>query len=170
MRKKVLFEHPGADLRVFIVWADMLASDGVQPVEGVSQMFRDGRAGQYHDPMRHAGLAFATGPFAGYIAQAAASVPPDHPLRAMLTQRPAGDAPLWDVYMYFDPGQEWDAAPPRPVRWIKQVYYEPGKDSLFWRDDFAAPPIEGDLTRAIERITNEFLAASSKNAEFLIRD
>ena len=56
----------------------------------------------------------------------------------------------WDIYLLYEPGIEWKGSVPAPARWVRQValYGKPtggGVQSLMWKNDYAAPPVDGNL-------------------------
>jgi hypothetical protein len=132
----------------------MLQADNATTAREAARAFSDPRVRQYHDPGRIVGTAFARAAFPGYLTQAASTLPEGDPLRLHLETRPA-DSPLWDVYLFYDPGADWKTDPPRPSRWIKQVMFDREEGSLIWENDFTRAPRMVDLVKAIEVAANE---------------
>jgi len=96
------------DVRVTIVWIDMLADDSANAAASAKRMFDDGRVTQFHDQQRIAGKAFARS--LGW---------------------PAGTA--WDVYMFYESAAVWDDAPPAPAAWAHQLAGHPHADASRYR-------------------------------------
>lgn len=107
LRESVLESYPDADLRVDIVWMEMLPSDCPESAVGAAQLFDDQRVRHFYDASKVAGRGFAQGLL------------------------PIGVA--WDIYMFYPPGERWSDGPPRPARWAHQLgridpqHYHPGE-------------------------------------------
>jgi hypothetical protein len=97
IRASILEAYPDADLRVSIVWIDMLPTDNEAAAQRSAAIFDDPRVKQFHDPDRAAGLAIADG---------------------LLF---AGAGPAWDIYLYYDLDAEWTNRPPKPAEWFHQL-------------------------------------------------
>ena len=84
------------DLRVAIVWLDMLPSDCEVEVRSAMNRLNDDRVRHFYDPRQMAGRMFA---------------------RGLL---PVGVA--WDIYLFYGDGVTWERErPPRPTTWAHQL-------------------------------------------------
>lgn len=153
---------PESEFRVTLIWVDMLKSDTEPTAQRAAQAFRDPRVRHFHDPRRVVGSAFARDVFAGYLAKAAAILPEGDALRLHLEGRPV-DAPLWDIYLFYGPGANWNTAPPQPSRWIKQMMLDRDGRSLIWENDFGRPPRTVDLMKEIELEAKEWLSPTAES-------
>lgn len=126
----VLEAFPEADLRLFVVWTDVLSEDGAAGALRSSGIFAgDGRVVQFHDPARVAGRALA--PLVGMPALSDVARELGQPLESFeATMSPAfvrGPACLFDTLLFYGPEATWDAppaAPPAPEEWVTQL--DPG--------------------------------------------
>jgi hypothetical protein len=89
-------EAPDADLAAMIVWVEMLPEDGEADVEALAGEMTDRRIGWFHDPKRRAGQAIAA-------------------------SLGAPGKVVWDVYLFFGAGAEWNDQPPAPLQWVHQL-------------------------------------------------
>lgn len=168
MLKAILEQFPNARFGVTLVWLNMLEADSETAAHNAAQMFRDPRVRHYHDPRRLVGTTFARQVFPGYLAKAAATFPKGDPLRLQLESR-SPDSPLWDIYFFYGSGATWKDTPPRPNRWIKQLYLDPEGKSLLWKDDFGQAPKFADLMDEIGAMARKWLALTENAAPSLTR-
>ncbi len=99
MQKSILEHFPDTDIRVSMVWIEMLPTDSFEAARKAASELTDPRVRHYFDPrtVRHAGTALADG-----ILQ-------------------PGRGPPWDVYLFYDQDAVWGAGPPPPVEWWHQL-------------------------------------------------
>ncbi len=97
VNESVVNAYPSADVSIFIVWIDILATDDYAAAQRMTVVFNDPRVRQFHDPNRLVGDAFAKG---------------------LLDQPPA-----WDMYLLYaaSPQQLWVDYPPKPTNWMHQL-------------------------------------------------
>jgi hypothetical protein len=88
VQKEILGRHPDADLRVYVVWLPVLATDERFQV---ADLLVDPRATHFWDGRRLVSDALA----------GVAGVPED--------------GLLWDAFLVFAPGVSWEDAPPEPA-------------------------------------------------------
>ena len=95
----MLEAFPKTDVRVAIVWIDMLPGDDADAARKSAGIFEDDRVTHFHDPRatRLAGNAFG---------------------RRLLAP---GAGPAWDVYLFFNGDAEWTDEPPDPADWMHQL-------------------------------------------------
>ena len=176
MAKSVLEAYPDSDVSVTIVWESMLGSDTEAAARQSSAIFDDPRVRQFWDPNRRSGITFSRDVFPNMLRDTAASVPDDMPFLQGLKDRakaPPGSAPLWDVVFLYEKGATWKDRPPKPDHWTKQVAFFGGRTDgttgLFWRDDFAKPPLESDwyeeLTLEMKKLTGKQPTTTTARAE-----
>ena len=140
----------GASVEVFIVWAPMLGSDGAAAASASAPALAASQVHQYWDPQRRVGTALRRGVFPDAAERMKRSVPKGHFMAEQVCQRDATQ-PEWDIYLLYDAGTEWKGSMPAPARWVRQValYSKPaagdGGQSLMWKNDYAAAPVEGSL-------------------------
>ena len=91
VNESVVNAYPRADVSIFIVWIDILATDDYAAAQRMAGIFNDPRVRQFHDPNRLLGDAFAKG---------------------LLDEPPA-----WDRYLRYAarPPQLWVAYSPTPA-------------------------------------------------------
>ena len=151
----------------------MLPSDNEAAARESSLIFDDPRVRQFWDPNRRSGTAYSRDTFPNMLRDAAASIPDDMTMLQGLKDRakaPPESVPLWDVAFLYNKGATWQDQPPQPDHWTKQVLYygerDDGVTGVFWRNDFARPPVESDwfeeLTRGMKKMTGQ--PPSPKNA------
>lgn len=154
--KQKLADHKNLD--VTIVWSPMMESDNEAAARDAERMLKGTRVTHYYDPGRRVGLAFRRDVFPDAFEHAMASLPADHWLKHEFAVRGPdySGQPEWDIYMFFDRGVKWAATPPRPFHFIRHMgrIGENG-ESLMWIDDYAKPPVEGDLIREVGRVYQE---------------
>jgi hypothetical protein len=99
VQKSILTDFPDTGVSLSVIWIDMLPTDNAEQAQKMANTIRDPRVRHFHDPRasRLAGRAFARG----------------------LLSPAAG--PAWDIYMFYEKGQEWRDGPPRPVEWMHQL-------------------------------------------------
>jgi hypothetical protein len=97
VQESVLDAYPDAALSVTIIWVDMLRADGEAAASKSAQIFDDVRVTQFYDPTFRSSKVFA---------------------KDVLH---ADGGPAWDMYLYYEPGATWDAAPPKPEEWYHQL-------------------------------------------------
>ncbi|HXV13147.1 MAG TPA: hypothetical protein VEC56_02980 [Candidatus Krumholzibacteria bacterium] len=155
MKQKVV-GRKGID--VTIVWAPMMEGDDEAAAREAARMFDKKHVAHFYDPERRVGLAYRREVFPNAYDEALASLPADHWLRDVLLERGReyGDRPEWDIYMFFDRGAKWMAAPPRPIHFVRHLgrVGENG-ESLMWVDGYGREPVEGDLANEIQRLARE---------------
>jgi hypothetical protein len=95
VQKEILEEHPGSDLRVYVIWFSMLEGDSRSGWDEC--VMSDPRATHLWDQRRLASRAFA-----GEVEGAA--------------------PPVWDAYLLYGPGVTWDDELPRPLSSGYTVY------------------------------------------------
>jgi hypothetical protein len=95
VQKEILEEHLDSDLRVYVVWFNMLSGDNRSGWDRC--VMSDPRATHLWDERHLASRAFA-----GEVEGAA--------------------APVWDAYLLYSPGVTWDDGPPRPISSGYTVY------------------------------------------------
>ncbi|MCH8821994.1 MAG: heavy-metal-associated domain-containing protein [Planctomycetes bacterium] len=97
VNESVVNAYPSADVSIFIVWIDILATDDSTTAQRMTGIFSDPRVRQFHDPNRLVGDAFAKG---------------------LLDEPPA-----WDMYLLYAASQQqlWDDYPPVPTNWMHQL-------------------------------------------------
>jgi hypothetical protein len=163
VRDAIRKDPGGEGLAVFVVWIDILPADSVEAAREMSRLFRrDAQVRQFHDPARRVGLALAREAFPGYLETAAAALSEDDPLAAAI-DRAEGAPPIWDAYLFYDPGVSWTDRIPAPGRWVVQVGYEEDGPSRLWMDDFSRPPADGDLVKILRDLVREQLARSEED-------
>src|SRR5918993_2981534 len=95
LRQALLEEHSDSDVRVYVVWFNMLSGDSRSGWDEC--VMSDPRANHLWDEKRLASRAFA-----GEVEGA--------------------PAPVWDAYLLYDPGATWDDAPTTPISSGYTVY------------------------------------------------
>jgi len=95
VQKEILEEHPDSDLRVYVVWFNMLSGDSRSGWDEC--VMSDPRATHLWDQKRLASRAFA-----GEVEGAA--------------------PPVWDAYLLYGPEAAWGDEPPRPISSGYTVY------------------------------------------------
>jgi len=152
VQKEIVKAGRSADVRVYFVWLPMLSDDNENEARSIARSLGASRARHFYDPQRRAGIAFVEDHFQGYMREALAELPKEHPLRERLAQRveaSASESPLWDAVMYFAPSAEWNSKSPRPHWWAKQIGFygegAPGKPTgQFLRNQIEDGPVESD--------------------------
>lgn len=84
MRSNVLEKYPSSDVRVYVVWFDMMAGDSRNLVD--RRVLNDRRVTNYYDPGRLAGSWFAT-------------------------HVETGGGIVWDAYYLYGPEAAWTSSP-----------------------------------------------------------
>ena len=97
INESVVKAYPAAEVGIYVVWIDILATDDYAAAQRVTGIFNDPRVIQFHDPNRLVGDAFAPG----------------------LIEQP----PAWDMYLLYaaTPRQRWVDHPPKPAAWMHQL-------------------------------------------------
>lgn len=95
MQKEILEEHPDSDVRVYVVWFNMLSGDSRSGWDEC--VMSDPRANHLWDEKRLASRAFA-----GEVEGAA--------------------APVWDAYLLYGPETTWRGDLSRPINSGYTVY------------------------------------------------
>ncbi|HEU4365961.1 MAG TPA: hypothetical protein VFT13_10920 [Candidatus Krumholzibacteria bacterium] len=163
MKQELVDRYPGDSLVVTIVWSPMMPGDSEDAAREASRMFDSTRVEQCYDPNRRVGDVLRRRVFSHAYDQALASLPADHWLRESMPQMKSRyeKSPEWDIYMFFEPGLEWNDAPPRPTRFVRhlgRVIEKNGERlSLMWIDGYDNPPVEGNLPTEIGRLGRELL-------------
>ena len=95
VQRQILEEHPHSDLKVYVVWFDMLAGDSRQGWDGY--LVSDPRATNLWDQ--------------------------EHLVSRTLGDDVQGASqPVWDAYLLYGPEASWGKEPPRPVDTGSTVY------------------------------------------------
>ncbi len=100
VQQEILEEHPASDLKVYVVWFNMLEGDSREGWDGY--VIFDPRATNLWDEDRL--VSRTLGP----------SVEGASP-------------PVWDAYLLYSPRSTWGEGPPRPVSTGFTVYGERGR-------------------------------------------
>ena len=95
MQRDILEEHPGSDLKVYVVWFNMLEEDSRE--EWDSCTVSDPRATNLWDEDRLTSAAL------GPSVKGAAP-------------------PVWDAYLLYGPNARWSSAPPSPISTGATIY------------------------------------------------
>jgi hypothetical protein len=98
---KVLAKLDAPDLRVYAVWAPILATDARLTVWRASTRLPDGRVRHFWDAD-------------GALVKAYSRI-----------LRLGQSLPAWDVYLVFDRNAEWSDQPPAPEDWMHQLPLTP---------------------------------------------
>ena len=101
---------PDAALELLVVWTALKESDTIEAARRAVGKFRDARVKQFFDPRQRAGKAIAEQ--LGYEGRI-----------------------VWDIYLFYPPGAEWQEAPPGPEVYMHQLrnsWADP--DRLFEKD------------------------------------
>jgi hypothetical protein len=165
VKQELVDRYSSDSLAVTIVWSPMMTGDSEETARVSATMFDSVRVEQFYDPERRVGNEFRRLVFPDAYDKALSSLPADHWLRESMPQMKARYAtgPEWDIYMFFDPVNEWKEAPPRPTRFVRHVGRVIEKDderlSLMWIDDYSNPPVEGSLPVEIDRLASSLLQA-----------
>ena len=107
-------------LRLFVVWAPMLAPDNDAAAREAVNLFSGLAVSQFYDPERRLGDTFRKDVFPRAADEMRESLPHGHYLEPSLAGRP-NDAPEWDIYMFFDAATAWTSLTPRPGHWVRQI-------------------------------------------------
>jgi len=159
---ELIDHYKGVDFAVSIVWAPMLEGDDEASAREAAQMFDDPRVVQYWDPERFVGYLYRFDVFAEGAAQMAASLWPSHPFYESMQKRADTDhdRPEWDLYMWFEPGLEWEKDAVAPSRFIRQFahWQEGGATlSLMWIDSMESAPATSNLADMMGSIMHELI-------------
>jgi copper chaperone CopZ len=146
----------GDTVDVFVVWAPMLEGDGSGPASTSSAVLAAPHVRQYWDPARHVGTALRKDVFPDAVDQMQRSIPKEHFLEPYLLGRDKTQ-PEWDIYLFFEPGIDWNDRAPVPSRWVRQTALFPSNQggeptSVLWANDYASAPVEGSLTEHLRRL------------------
>ena len=98
MQQSVLKDFPDADVSVSIVWIQMPDfNDNETTSRKIAESFSDPRVKHFYDPFpaHLVGKAFAHGRISR--------------------------GPAWDIYFFYEQGQEWTEGPPEPAEWMHQL-------------------------------------------------
>ena len=153
IRESILKELPDTDISVHVVWLPMLSSDDEAAAYRSASLLDDPRVQQYWDSERSSGWAYSRQVFPDRSEKMLQALPGDHVLRRYAG---AGEGPLWDIYMLYQPGIEWSDGPAEPTSWVMQTI--PG-EVLIWKNDFGKPPFGSSLEQEIRILMQEALAA-----------
>jgi hypothetical protein len=100
VQKRILEDHPHSDIKVYVVWFNMLSGDSREGRDGY--LVPDSRATNLWDE--------------------------DHLTSAALGPSVKGAAPpVWDAYLLYGPDARWSSAPPRPISTGATIYATRGK-------------------------------------------
>ena len=123
----ILTGHPEADISLSIVWIPMLEGDTEAAARQAAEQFLpDPRVRHFYDPDRRAGKAIAQslGGGEGEVA--------------------------WDIYLFYERGDEWDRVPPLPIDWMHQLVATSWADAArHHRGDDLAKQIYQSMARLI---------------------
>ena len=99
MHDSILNAFPEADIRLSMIWIEMLPTDSREAAQRMAGGMLDPRVRHYFDPRTThlAGNALAH----GIIHE--------------------GRGPAWDVYLFYDQEAEWNDQPPIPAEWCHQL-------------------------------------------------
>jgi hypothetical protein len=113
VRDHVLSGIQGGDLSVLVVWEPILGPDHERAARRSSVMLDDPRTTQFWIPTRDVGMLF---------------------------RKPLGleSEPAWDVYLVYDRGVRWGAAPPKPGFFMHQMSGRLPNDLLLDGDRLAS--------------------------------
>lgn len=101
VQRDILEGHPKADLKVYVVWFNMLSGDSRSGWDSCA--VSDPRATNLWDR--------------------------DRLISAALDPSVKGASPpVWDAYLLYGPDARWDSAPPRPISTGTPIY--PARDKL----------------------------------------
>lgn len=120
----MLGAFPEADLRLLVVWTDVLAEDGAAGAERSSTIFAgDPRVTQFYDPERVVGRFLA--PLVAMPSMADAARAQGVPLAdfegAMSAAFVHGPPCVFDTLFFFGGEAVWGDAPPTPRDWVTQL-------------------------------------------------
>ncbi|HZR25979.1 MAG TPA: hypothetical protein VFA59_20435 [Vicinamibacterales bacterium] len=102
-QQELLDLNPEPVIRVYAVWFNMYPSDARE--KWPSTLLVDPRVMQYWDEARAVGARYLS------------ALPSIVPRRAAATLPPITDAPLWDAYFVYPPGDLWREPVPIPAVW-----------------------------------------------------
>lgn len=97
VQQNILAANPRARLRVYALWFNSIEGDERDLVE--SSLLADRRVTQFWDEQKQAGRWYAK----------------------TLTRPDDPDWVEWDAFFVYPPGNTWDQAGPRPVRWGRTI-------------------------------------------------
>ncbi len=99
MQASILRSFPETDIRLSVIWIEMLPTDSLEAARRMADGMIDPRVRHYFDPRQThlAGKALAH----GIIAE--------------------GGGPAWDVYLFYGREAKWGAEPPLPAEWCHQL-------------------------------------------------
>jgi hypothetical protein len=95
VQQQILEEHPHSDIKVYVVWFNMLSGDSREGWDGY--LVPDSRATNLWDEDRLTSAAL------GPSVKSAAP-------------------PVWDAYLLYGPDARWRSAPPRPISTGATIY------------------------------------------------
>lgn len=93
--ESVLERFDGVQMRVFVVWVELMPGDDAAAAERASHRVRDARVRYYHDPQQRAARKFARGLLPVGVAR--------------------------DLFLFYGPGDTWEGRPPSPRYWSHQM-------------------------------------------------
>jgi hypothetical protein len=96
VQKEILEEHPDSDLRVYVVWFNMLSGDSRSGCDEC--VMSDPRANHLWDEKRLAS-------------------------RALAGEVEGASPPVWDAYLLYDPEVTWVDAPTTPISSSRYTVY-----------------------------------------------
>src|SRR5262245_53618179 len=155
-------------MALIIVWSPMMPGDSEGAARESAAMFDTTRVVQFYDPNRRVGDAFRRDVFPDAYDKAFNSLPKDHWLRESLPLLEARyrKSPERDIYMFFAPGLEWKKAPARPTRYVRHlgriIEHDHERLSLMWVDDYANPPVEGQLPDEVSKLARDLTHKRAK--------
>jgi hypothetical protein len=129
VQRAILSDFPDADINVSIVWINMLPLDSPVAAKLSARIIHDLRACHFHDPAKLAGKA---------IAQSLGGQ----------------DKAAWDIYLFYEAGNEWSDSPPAPIYWAHQLQGSTWADSAHYHSG-------DDLLRELHKIMQDLTSARS---------
>jgi hypothetical protein len=96
VQKSIIKTFPDADIGINIIWIKKLPGDSEQTAKKTAEMFTDNRVSHFYDKDQIVGKEIAKS--IGWDGHTA-----------------------WDIYLFYNSGDEWTEAPPRPIHWMHQL-------------------------------------------------
>jgi hypothetical protein len=96
VQKSIIKSFPNLDIGINIVWIKKLPGDSERTAKKAAESFTDHRVSHFYDQDQIAGKEIANSiRWDGHVA--------------------------WDIYLFYNSGDEWNDSPPRPIHWIHQL-------------------------------------------------
>jgi len=133
VREGVLEAFPDERIELYIIWTQVLDTDGFEGAERASAVFDDSRAYQFHDPHRAIGEAFADTISMPSIVEVCKATNEELSTYEGILDPDVitGPAAVFDTVFFFEPGARWpvgsasEMAPeneaPTPASWVTQL-------------------------------------------------